>query len=190
MLLAALAGFGVLAWRKLSIIAALGPEVRWDRAVARVRTVVVNGFLQSRMVRREWKPGLMHAAIFLGFVVLLVRKAELIAIGYSEFATLPGLFGGLFAALKDVIELLVLGACGYALYRRLVLKPHRLEENGEALLILSLIIAIMITDYLFDAFRFALLSSDHPELAHERAFAFLGSAFASAVSGLPASAIT
>jgi Fe-S oxidoreductase len=186
----AVTAFAVLAARKLVILRHLGREMRWDTPFARLATVVANGFLQSRMVRREWKPGLMHAAIFLGFIVLLVRKVELIAIGYSEFATLPGLFGGLFAALKDLIELLVLGACGYALYRRLVQRPRRLEENGEALLILSLIIAIMITDYLFDAFRFALLSPAHPELAHERAFAFLGSAFASTVSGLPAAVIT
>ena len=30
----------------------------------------------------------------------------------------------LFAAFKDVVELAVLVACGYALYRRLVLKPR------------------------------------------------------------------
>ena len=35
---------------------------------------VTNGFLQSRMIRREWKPGVMHAVIFLGFMALLARK--------------------------------------------------------------------------------------------------------------------
>jgi len=185
----AITAFAVLAWRKLVILRHLGRDVRWNVPLARLRTVVENGFLQSRMVRREWKPGLMHAAIFLGFIVLLVRKVELIAIGYSEFATLPGLAGGLFAALKDVIELLVLVACGYALYRRLALKPARLERNREALLVLSLIIAIMITDYLFDAFRFALLSSGHPDVAEERSFAFLGSALASTVSSLSSPAL-
>ena len=50
---AALAGFGVLAWRKLAIVVALKPEVRWDRPLARMRTLLVNGFLQSRMVKRE-----------------------------------------------------------------------------------------------------------------------------------------
>lgn len=108
----AITAFAVLAWRKLVILPHLGHDVRWDPPSARLGTVVENGFLQSRMVRREWKPGLMHAAIFLGFVVLLVRKAELNAIGYREFATLPCVSGGLFAALKDGVELLVLAACG------------------------------------------------------------------------------
>ena len=59
---------------------------------------------------------------------------------------------------KDVIEIAVLVAVGYAFWRRLVQKPVRLERNREALIVLSLIAAIMITDFLFDGFRFALLA--------------------------------
>jgi Fe-S oxidoreductase len=144
----------------------------------------VNGFLQSRMVRGEWRPGLMHAAIFLGFLSLLARKLQLFAIGYDESVTIPGSAGAAFAAFKDAVELLVLAACGYALYRRLVLKPPRLEPNREALLVLGLIVTIMLTDFAFDGFRFALLSASHPEIAHERAYAFVGDAVATGFSGL------
>jgi len=126
----------------------------------------------------------MHAAIFLGFLSLLVRKLQLIAIGYDESAALPGLAGGLFAAFKDGVEVIVLAACGYALYRRLVVRPRRLERNHEALLVLGLIVAIMVTDFAFDGFRFALLSAVEPAIAHERDFAFIGGALASAFSGL------
>ncbi len=185
LLAAALAAFLALAWRKLAILRHLAPDARLDHPWQRARSVLVNGFLQSRMIRREWKPGVMHAAIFLGFLTLLVRKVELLAIGYDASATLPGTLGGVFAALKDVVEIAVLAACGYALYRRLVQKPARLEHNREAILVLGLIVAIMVTDYAFDAFRFALFSHADPALAHERAYAVFGSALASAVSGLP-----
>jgi hypothetical protein len=84
------------------------------------------------MIRGEWKPGIMHAAIFLGFLILLFRKLELIAIGYDEAATWPGIAGLVFAGVKDLVELGVLAACGYALYRRLVQKPKRLERTGSA----------------------------------------------------------
>jgi Fe-S oxidoreductase len=151
--------------------------------------VLVNGFLQSRMVRGEWKPGLMHAVIFLGFVALLARKLQLFAIGYDEAVSLPGLAGGLFAAFKDAVEAAVLVACGYALYRRFVLKPPRLERNREALLVLTLIIVIMLSDFAFDGFRFALLSAADPAIAHERGFAFIGDALASALSGMSAGAL-
>jgi Fe-S oxidoreductase len=190
LLLAALAGFCALAWRKLSIVVALGPEVRWTHAGGRFKTVVVNGFLQSRMVKREWRPGLMHAVIFLGFVTLLVRKVQLLVIGYSEHFVYPGLAGAAFTAFKDLIEIAVLLAVGYAFWRRLVQKPARLERNREALVILSLIGAIMVTDFLFDGFRFALLAQSIPLIAHERAFAFAGSSIASALSGLSPSQLT
>jgi Fe-S oxidoreductase len=182
--LAALAGFCALAWRKLAIVVALGRDVRWNRPAVRMRTVLVNGLLQSRMVRREWKPGLMHAVIFLGFMTLLVRKVQLLVIGYSEHFVYPGMLGAAFAGFKDVIEIAVLAAVGYAFWRRLVQKPARLERNREAMLVLSLIAAIMITDFLFDGFRFALLSASQPEIAHERSFAFAGSALAGMLSGL------
>ena len=62
------------------------------------------------MIRREWKPGVMHAVIFLGFMALLARKLQLIVIGYYEPFAFPGFAGGLFAAGKDVVELAVLAA--------------------------------------------------------------------------------
>jgi Fe-S oxidoreductase len=183
-LLSALVGFGVLAWRKLAIIVKLAPEVRWDQPAARLRAVVVNGFLQSRMVAREWRPGVMHAVIFLGFMTLLVRKVQLLIIGYDESFVYAGLAGKVFAGFKDVVEIAVLVAVGYALWRRLVQKPARLEHNREGLLILSLIAAIMITDLVFDGFRFALMADTDAGIAHERLFAFIGSAVADALSGL------
>jgi Fe-S oxidoreductase len=189
LMLVAFAAFGWLTTRKLAIVASLQPEVRWDRPFARLTDVLVNGFLQSRMIRGEWRPGIMHATIFLGFMSLLLRKLQLIALGYDESSTFPGIAGGPFAGFKDAIELAVLVACGYALHRRYVQKPRRLERNREAVLILSLIIAIMITDFAFDACRFALRSASDAGIAHERGYAFIGSALASAVSALPEPAL-
>jgi Fe-S oxidoreductase len=121
--------------------------------------------------------------IFLGFIALLLRKIQLIAIGYRETAAFPEAFGGPFAAFKDAIEIAVVAAVLYAFYRRFVVRPARLERNREALLVLGLILAIMVSDFAFDAFRFALLSASVPAVAHERAFAFAGAAFANALSG-------
>jgi len=189
LMLVAFAGFGYLAARKLRIVAHLAPEVRWDHPGARLMAVVTNGFLQSRMIRRDWKPGVMHAVIFLGFMALLARKLQLIVIGYHEPFVWPGPAGGWFAALKDGVEIAVLGALAYAFWRRFVLKPKRLEANREALLVLSLILAIMITDLLFDGFRFALFAGNTPGIAHERDYAFAGSRVAAALAGLSPGAL-
>ena len=189
LMLVAFAAFGWLVWRKLEIVLALQPEVRWDEPWQRLRSVLVNGLLQRRMVLREWRPGLMHAVIFLGFMALLLRKLQLIAIGYQETFVFPDAFGGPFAAFKDAIEVAVTLAVLYAFYRRFVSRPARLERNREALLVLALILTIMVTDFAFDGFRFTLLAQGVPGIAHERDFAFAGGAVASGLSGLSPAAL-
>lgn len=174
LMLTSLLAFCLLAWRKLGIVSALQPEPRTDHPGARLWGVLVDGFLQRRMLRLEWKPGLMHTVIFLGFMILLLRKLQLIAIGYDESFAVANTAGGLFATLKDMVELCVLAAVGYALYRRLLARPARLEPNREGLLVLSLIAVIMVTDLLFDGFRFALLAPGDTGIAHERAWAPVG----------------
>ena len=189
LMLAAFAGFAVLAWRKLAIVVALQPEVRWDHPLARLRDVVENGFLQSRMIRGERKSGIMHAVIFLGFLALLARKLALIVVGYDEAFVYPGVFGAAFAFGKDLVEIAVLAAVAYAFIRRLVHQPARLERNREALLILSLIAVIMVTDLLFDGFRFALAATSDPGIAHEARYAIVGAALAHALGGMTPAAL-
>ena len=185
LMLLALAGFAALTWRKLRIVVALQPEPRWDAPAQRLRSVLMNGLLQRRMVQREWRPGLMHAVIFVGFMSLLLRKLQLIAIGYDEGFVFHGMFAGPFAAFKDGIEVAVTLAVLYGLWRRLVLRPARLESNREALWVLGLILLIMLTDFAFDGLRFARLGASLPGIAHERDFAFVGAALAGALQGWP-----
>ncbi len=189
LMLLAFAGFAVLAWRKLRLLAALQRENRWDRPWQRARSVLVNGLMQRRMLQREWHSGLMHAVIFLGFMSLLLRKLQLIVIGYDADFVFPAAFGGPFAAFKDAVELAVIAAVLYALWRRFVKPPMRLERNREAWLVLGLIMSIMLTDLAFDGFRFALLSAQAPGIAHEREFAFAGRAVAGALAGLSPQAL-
>lgn len=184
LLLVAVAAFAALTARKLRIVASLQPAVRWDHPAARLRSVLVNGLLQQRMIRREWKPGIMHTVIFLGFLSLLLRKLQLLAIGYDETFAVTSVLGDVFAAFKDLVEVAVLAAVGYGLYRRLVLRPRRLEPNREGVLILGLIAAIMVTDFAFDGFRFMLLSGTHAGIAQERSFAPVGGAVASMLAPL------
>jgi Fe-S oxidoreductase len=72
----------------------------------------------------------------------------------------------------------------YGFWRRFVARPKRFEPNREALVVLSLILAIMVTDFAYDGFKFALLSDSDAGIAHERSFALFGSSVAAAFSGL------
>lgn len=186
LLLASLAAFGLLAARKLALVAHLQPDPRRDQIGARLRSVLANGLLQRRMVQREWRPGLMHATIFVGFLVLLVRRVQLLVIGHDAGYAASGAFGGAFATLKDLVELAVLVAVAYGLYRRLLSRPARLEPNREGAVVLVLIAIIMVTDYAFDAFRFAQLSASVPAIAHERAAAPIGGWLATFADAWPA----
>lgn len=178
----AFTAFAVLAWRKLSIVVALCPDVRWDHPGARFLRVVRNGLLQQRMVRGDPRAGVMHAVIFAGFLSLLARKLQLVVIGYDATFTYSGVLGAAFALGKDVVDVAVLAAVAYAFWRRLVVRPMRLEPNREVLVILSLIGTIMLTDLSFDAFRFALFAAVDPGIAHEMRFAPIGMLLANAVS--------
>lgn len=185
LLIAAIAGFAWLAWRKLAIVAALQPEVRWDRPAARLAKVLRLGVLQTRMLEGDFRAGLMHLVIFLGFMTLLVRKLQLFVLGYDAHFVFPGLAGALYTSFKDLVELAVVAAVLYGFWRRFVQRPARLEPNREALIVLSLILAIMLTDFLYDGFKFALLSATDAGIAHERAWSPVGGALARLFQGLP-----
>jgi Fe-S oxidoreductase len=186
---AGFAAFGWLAWRKLAIVAALAPEDRFDAPAARTRRLLTMGFGQSRLLSGDFRPGVMHAVIFVGFITLLVRKLHLIVIGYWPEATIPGAFGAAYTAWKDFVELAVLLAVGFGFWRRFVHRPRRLEPNREAVLVLGLIALIMLTDFGFDAFRFARLAPGSAAVAHEQAWAWIGGPLAAAASALSPAAI-
>ncbi len=189
LLVIAVAAFAALSARKIRIVASLRSTERLDQPLARLRTVLFNGLLQQRMIRREWRPGLMHTVIFLGFLSLLLRKLQLVAIGYDESFAVGGFAGSAFAAVKDLVELAVLVAVGYAFHRRLILRPRRLEPNREGLLILTLIAAIMLTDFAFDGCRFVLLSASDAGIAHERSVAPVGRLVAHVLEALPVATV-
>ena len=189
LMVAGFAVFGVMAWRKLAIVAALAPDNRFDRLGERTLRLLKMGIGQSRLLTGDFRPGLMHAVIFIGFMTLLVRKLHLIVIGYWPEAVIPGAFGAAYTAWKDFVELAVLAAVAFGFWRRFVRRPRRLEPNREALLVLGLITLIMLTDFGFDAFRFAKLAPVSAAVAHEQAWAWVGGPLAAGLQGLSPAAI-
>ncbi|HTN48326.1 MAG TPA: (Fe-S)-binding protein [Burkholderiaceae bacterium] len=184
LLAAGFAAFAVLAWRKLAIVVALAPDKRFDAPLARLKRLVTLGFGQARLLSGDRRPGLMHAVIFFGFLTLLLRKLHLIVIGYAPLATIPGAVGGLYTSFKDFVEVAVLVAVAYGFWRRFVRRPARLEPNREAVVILTLIALIMVTDFGFDAFRFARLAPTVPAIAHEAAWAWIGRPLSASLAGM------
>jgi Fe-S oxidoreductase len=123
---------------------------RTDRKIERLKKVITIAFGQSKLLR-EPAAGLMHFFIFWGFVILLSSIVESIGEGiYPNFSF--NFIGRLYPILvffQEAIALLVVLSILTAFFRRLIIKPKRLEghSSSEAYLILTLILFIMLTMY-------------------------------------------
>lgn len=160
------------------------PLPRWDHVPARVGRVVVYVFGQARLLSYDFWPGLMHATIFWGFVILTLGTIEYFGKGVSESFFLPLLSDSpLYLIAQDVFSVLVIVAIAYALYRRLVVRPRRLNLSIEALVILLLILTLMVTDLVADAGRIVLAP------APSDPYQFAGSAIARVLAGLSPTAV-
>ena len=161
------AGFFALNVQRLVSYLRLGhAEGRMDHPLTRIRNVLEIGIAQKKIFR-DPVAGPMHALIFWGFLVLTAGTVEILIAGvfpsFSYALVLPRVLFQGYSASQDIFALLVIAAIAFALYRRLVLHPRRLEgdalEHTDALIILSMIAGLMITLLLANAFLFAAVPS-------------------------------
>ncbi len=205
LLIVGLTVFGRSMVRKIRLLKALEPTDRANHLKERLINMAVLAIGQKRLVGREKErsSGLMHAFIFWGFCILLIRSLTLYGEGFQEGYHLPFLggdylFGYLYVAIKDVMESIVLLMVVLAIYRRAVLKPKRMHNTFEAYLVLVMIGILMVSDLLYDGARYNLIQLyDNPENIHYFNNLKYGSEFlwtpvtvgaASLVSGLNADA--
>ena len=135
-------------------------ENRLDSMAVRFRNFLEIGIFQKKIFR-DSVAGPMHAAIFWGFCVLTAGTAEFILNGMFPSFTfrdyLPEWLFRFYALNQDLWGVLVLGAVGLALARRLTRSVPRLQgkeaHEGDPLLILSWIGALMITMFAAHAFE-------------------------------------
>ncbi len=137
---------------------------RSDHVPARVRNEATIVLAQRKLLQRLG-PGLAHAFIFWGFLVLLPTILIALIGVIDKRSTLPWLgHQGWYAALEDLFAVLVLTGVLAALWIRKVQRPPRFEGShlGEADLILALIATIATTLLLWHASRIALGLNEWP----------------------------
>ena len=138
-------------------------EDRTDRPLVRLRNLVAIGIGQSKILR-DPIAGAMHASVFWGFMVLTAGTVEILIqgvfAGFSFERILPRPLYAAYLLSQEAFALLVLAAVGALLYRRLVVKPARLQgdnlEHRDAIFILSMIASLMFTLLLTGAAEAAL----------------------------------
>jgi len=154
-----IAGFGIFTIRvrrllKIMKSAQGKAQIKVDRLAERIKVLLTDVLGQSN-VRRKLMPGLAHTLIFFGFLAVQPHSVELMINGvcpaFHAANILPGLYGAyLFVA--DILAFPVLAGLGYALYRRLVVKPTYLTNGLDARLIILFTLVIIITFYFINAF--------------------------------------
>ena len=149
-----LAAHAVFFWRVYEIVrfVQLGKGAWPSGAVAeRLKDLLLKGFGQRLVLRQP--AGLGHLIIFWGFFILTYGTIEGLINGVLpafSFAWMGPVYS-LMNTLQDFFGLLVAAALLIALYRRLVLRPKRLEgtfiHTLDALVIIGLILALIVAFY-------------------------------------------
>ena len=140
------------------------PVDRFGDVPKRVENEAVIVLGQRKLLQRL-VPGLIHAAIFWGFLVLFPTIVIAMIGAVDRDATFPWLgHQGWFAFMVDLFAVLVLAGVIGAVIIRKIQRPARFEGShlGEADLILALIAGIVTTLLLWHASRIALGLNEWP----------------------------
>jgi Fe-S oxidoreductase len=150
--------------RHLRVFAAARPARITDQPESRFRSFFVYAIAQVRMFR-DPDAGMLHYAIFWGFVILTVGTADRVSFGLVHAILgwpLDGLLWGLLLLGQNLFVLAVLGAVGWALFKRIVWRaPRRLTLSRDGVVILLLIGGVVATEALAEAFRFGRFPTDY-----------------------------
>jgi Fe-S oxidoreductase len=163
-LLIGIISFGITIRGKLAILKSLDATNRSGDIGERIKSVLSIAVGQKKLIgrKKERISGIMHALIFWGFCILLIRSLTLIGEGFQSGFHLPlfndsNILGYGYIMLKDVAEGIVLCMILFALYRRIIIKPKRMHNSAEAYFVLIAIGLLMVTDLVYDGARYNLI---------------------------------
>jgi Fe-S oxidoreductase len=155
--LAALILFGVRTGRLITLLAKARAEDRTDHIDDRFGDFFLVVLGQSGVLR-DPLPGIAHFFTFWGFIVIQFGLLNLILGAFNGSLPLIG-DNPVFATVLDVFVILVLVALIVFAYRRSVIRPRQLASflHGpwDGFIILGLILAVIVTLVLVEAFEYA-----------------------------------
>ena len=160
--IAGLSLFFYIIYKRSLLIRSGEAEPRFSSLGRRLSDLFTYGIIQKRQPRYLWA-GVIHIMIFWGFIVLGLRSIDLVTqgLGIPIFQPLmQTAFGPFYDSFKDLFELIVLGACLWAILRRALIRPERYRGSHqfEAYFVLGLISFLMLTDMFYEG---SALLNDH-----------------------------
>jgi Fe-S oxidoreductase/nitrate reductase gamma subunit len=130
------------------------PEDRSGHIRSRIWGVVKNAAMQLS-VMRERVPGSMHVAIYSGLVVLTIGTFLVLLQADFSLQILFGQFYLWYSLILDLFGVLFILGLLFAVFRRIVLRPARLNVIWDDAVILPLLILIAVTGFLLEGTRIA-----------------------------------
>jgi Fe-S oxidoreductase len=155
----ALAIFAYGLWQRVRLWRAGTAEQRFDRAAERVRLVAKHALGQARVLSQAY-PGVMHATVFWGFLALFMGTV-LATIDYDitlpllDLKILQGPFYLFYETVLDLFGLFFVIGLGMAVWRRFVVRPHRVDPTARFAWVLALLFVINLTGFVMEAARLA-----------------------------------
>lgn len=160
--------------RRLKEVKKGKPEKRTDQIGKRIKAFLVNVIGQKRLFR-DFGPGLAHAFIFWGFIILAIGYAifYLTAREVHESSFLMGLLGhgiiNIYVILQDTFAFLVMLGLLYGFFNHFIRRYKRLENNFDAAFVLFLILFIILSFFMTSALRIGPLT-EGPEIEKTATF--------------------
>ncbi len=147
--------------KRLAPLVLAQPDPRRNHILKRIFNMLKYAVAQYRQPR-YFAAGIIHIAIFAGFVIISLHSITLVMLGIKDGFTLPGMdgaFGVAYGAVKDIIATVVLIAAAAAIIRRLFFKEKRYEvpegfgkdHSWEAVFVLLMISGLMLSDAFFES---------------------------------------
>lgn len=155
--------FTYVLYKRLQPLFFAAPDNSRSSSLSNRFTYIVKFWLLQQRQPRYLVSGVLHIAIFFGFLILLARTVYLALIGFWPNVSIPLFDSLVYSIVKDFASTVVLCACLFAVIRHVLLRPLRYHKINsvnnsnllEAVIVLTLIITLMISENIFDASRLA-----------------------------------
>jgi Fe-S oxidoreductase/nitrate reductase gamma subunit len=148
-------------WQRVRLWRAGLPEQRLDRIPQRVQLVAKHALGQVRTLSQAY-PGVMHAIMFWGFLALFMGTVLAtidwdITLPLFGYKLLKGPFYLFYETTLDFFGLFFVIGLGMAVWRRFVLRPHRVDPEPRFAGVLALLFVINLTGFVMEACRLAVV---------------------------------
>lgn len=160
LLILTLAIFAIGIYRRIRLWRSGMSENRFDRFGQRLAGLLKFGIAQVRVLKERY-PGVMHLSIFVGFVLLLIGTAtvsfdyDVWGLIFGQASFIRGNFYLYFSLVLDLAGVLAIIGLLFAIFRRYIQRPSRLNNQAGDIIILVGLFIIIISGFLVEATRIA-----------------------------------